>query len=141
MRLRISGYRLLDTQFVTDHLRQFGAIEINRQDYHGILKEALSHKGIFYGDVSADEEECVKRPFAINDPDVVDRMLHCGERWTGRKHPAPIYALCRLSEFYLGDIQERRALRRFFRRALIAGPGDNMEGAKSDRVHPPALQM
>ena len=61
-------------------------------------------------------------------------MLHCGERWTGRKHPAPIYALCRLSEFYLGDIQERRALRRFFRRALIAGPGDNMEGAKSDRV-------
>ena len=27
-RLRAGGYRLLDTQFVTDHLRQFGAIEI-----------------------------------------------------------------------------------------------------------------
>ena len=59
MRLRIGGYRLLDTQFVTDHLKQFGAIEISRQDYHGLLEEALSHKGIFYGDVSADEEECV----------------------------------------------------------------------------------
>ena len=59
MRLRIGGYRLLDTQFVTDHLKQFGAIEISRQDYHGLLEEALSHKGIFYGDVSADEEESV----------------------------------------------------------------------------------
>ena len=59
MRLRIGGYRLLDTQFLTDHLKQFGAIEISRQDYHGLLEEALSYKGIFYGDVSADEEECV----------------------------------------------------------------------------------
>ena len=59
MRLRIGGYRLLDTQFVTNHLKQFGAIEISRQDYHGLLAEALSHKGIFYGDVSDDEEECV----------------------------------------------------------------------------------
>ena len=59
MRLRIGGYRLLDTQFVTDHLKQFGAIEISRQDYHDLLEEALSHKGNFYGDVPADEEEFV----------------------------------------------------------------------------------
>ena len=58
LRLRIGGYSLLDTQFVTDHLKQFGAIEISRQDYHGLLEESLSQKGIFYGDVSADEEEC-----------------------------------------------------------------------------------
>ena len=59
MRLRIGEYRLLDTQFVTDHLKQFGAIEISRRDYHILLEEALSHKGFFYRDVSADEEEGV----------------------------------------------------------------------------------
>jgi len=55
-RLRIGGYRLLDTQFVTDHLKQFGAIEINRQEYHALLEDALLHKGNFYRGVSVDEE-------------------------------------------------------------------------------------
>ena len=58
-RLRVGGYHLLDTQFVTDHLRQFGAIEISRQDYHGLLEDALSHKGNFYRDVPIEEEEGV----------------------------------------------------------------------------------
>jgi len=33
-RLRLGGYRLLDTQFVTMHLSQFGAREIPRAEYH-----------------------------------------------------------------------------------------------------------
>ncbi|MGN6684581.1 MAG: leucyl/phenylalanyl-tRNA--protein transferase [Devosia sp.] len=42
-RLKAGGYRLLDTQFVTDHLRTFGGIEIPREDYELRLAEALKH--------------------------------------------------------------------------------------------------
>ncbi|MDG2032578.1 MAG: leucyl/phenylalanyl-tRNA--protein transferase [Rhodospirillales bacterium] len=58
-RLLVGGYRLLDTQFVTNHLKQFGAIEISRRNYHGLLEDALSHKGNFYRDISDEEEEGV----------------------------------------------------------------------------------
>jgi leucyl/phenylalanyl-tRNA--protein transferase len=40
-RLRVGGYRLLDTQFVTAHLARFGAIEIPREDYRKRLRAAL----------------------------------------------------------------------------------------------------
>lgn len=40
-RLRNSGFVLLDSQFVTDHLRQFGAVEIDRPDYKRRLAAAL----------------------------------------------------------------------------------------------------
>ena len=46
-RLKIGGYRLLDTQFMTDHLRTFGGIEIAREDYELRLGEALRHQGDF----------------------------------------------------------------------------------------------
>jgi leucyl/phenylalanyl-tRNA---protein transferase len=41
-RLGEAGFSLLDTQFITDHLRQFGAVEIERADYHSRLSGALS---------------------------------------------------------------------------------------------------
>lgn len=47
-RLRVGGYRLLDTQFVTDHLRTFGGIEIPREEYEVKLADALEHRGDFY---------------------------------------------------------------------------------------------
>ncbi len=47
-RLRRSGYTLLDTQFVTEHLVQFGAIEIPRDDYHARLAAALNVDASFY---------------------------------------------------------------------------------------------
>jgi leucyl/phenylalanyl-tRNA--protein transferase len=40
-RLRLGGFRLLDTQFVTAHLAQFGAVEISRETYHARLAAAL----------------------------------------------------------------------------------------------------
>jgi leucyl/phenylalanyl-tRNA--protein transferase len=40
-RLRARGYTLLDTQWVTPHLEQFGAIEISREDYLERLDKAL----------------------------------------------------------------------------------------------------
>jgi leucyl/phenylalanyl-tRNA--protein transferase len=47
-RLRAGGYRLLDTQFVTDHLRSFGGIEIPREEYEVTLADALAHRGDFH---------------------------------------------------------------------------------------------
>ena len=40
-RLRERGFRLLDTQFMNDHIRQFGACEIPRPKYMRLLREAL----------------------------------------------------------------------------------------------------
>lgn len=41
-RLNAGGYRLLDTQFVTDNLRTFGGVEIPREEYELRLAEAVS---------------------------------------------------------------------------------------------------
>ena len=46
-RLLKGGFRLLDTQFVTDHLRRFGAVEIPRADYHRQLERALGVEAYF----------------------------------------------------------------------------------------------
>ena len=45
--LRYGGYRLLDTQFTTEHLRQFGGMEITQADYKVLLGEAMDGSGIF----------------------------------------------------------------------------------------------
>ncbi|TNE62036.1 MAG: leucyl/phenylalanyl-tRNA--protein transferase [Alphaproteobacteria bacterium] len=55
-RLKAGGFSLLDTQFVTDHLKQFGAREIPRKEYHARLRDALNQiTANFYslGDVSS----------------------------------------------------------------------------------------
>jgi leucyl/phenylalanyl-tRNA--protein transferase len=44
-RLRAGGFRLLDTQFVTDHLKVFGATEVPRRQYHRLLETALIGEG------------------------------------------------------------------------------------------------
>src|SRR5271163_170804 len=46
-RLKAGHYRLLDTQFVTDHLRTFGAMEVSRPAYHKLLDAALVGEGNF----------------------------------------------------------------------------------------------
>ena len=48
-RLRHRGYVLLDTQWVTPHLAQFGAIEIPRRRYLQLLGEALEKSCSFAG--------------------------------------------------------------------------------------------
>jgi leucyl/phenylalanyl-tRNA---protein transferase len=40
-RLRARGFSLLDTQWTTEHLQQFGAIEVPRAKYLKLLREAL----------------------------------------------------------------------------------------------------
>jgi leucyl/phenylalanyl-tRNA--protein transferase len=46
-RLLQGGYRLLDTQFVTDHLKRFGAFEISRAQYRRLLADALVTRAYF----------------------------------------------------------------------------------------------
>lgn len=46
-RLRIGGYRLLDAQFLTSHLAQFGAVEIDRAAYRRRLAAALAVEADF----------------------------------------------------------------------------------------------
>ena len=41
-RLLAGGFVLLDTQFVTEHLRTFGAVEVPRRRYRVLLDDALS---------------------------------------------------------------------------------------------------
>ena len=46
-RLIAGGFTLLDTQYVTEHLRSLGAIEISRRRYRTQLDLALLHEGKF----------------------------------------------------------------------------------------------
>lgn len=47
-RLIRGGFTLLDTQFVTDHLRQFGTIELDRMTFQRELEIALEKDADFY---------------------------------------------------------------------------------------------
>lgn len=47
-RLVHCGFRLLDTQFITPHLAQFGAVEIPREDYLSLLSDAVRGTADFY---------------------------------------------------------------------------------------------
>jgi leucyl/phenylalanyl-tRNA--protein transferase len=46
-RLRKGGFQLLDTQFVTEHLSRFGAVEISREVYRSRLKRAIAAQADF----------------------------------------------------------------------------------------------
>jgi leucyl/phenylalanyl-tRNA--protein transferase len=55
-RLIVGGYRLLDCQFMTEHLKRLGAVEISQKDYLALLASALTAaapEGAFVGDVAA----------------------------------------------------------------------------------------
>ncbi|GAB5390076.1 MAG: leucyl/phenylalanyl-tRNA--protein transferase [Alphaproteobacteria bacterium] len=75
-RLRAGGFTLLDTQFVTDHLRQFGAIEVTRQVYRKRLSNALLKRGHFYSPEDASGElALLGRGRGESSPELVDRFL------------------------------------------------------------------
>lgn len=46
-RLKAGGFTLLDTQFVTEHLRQFGTIELERDEFQVELEKALQIEAAF----------------------------------------------------------------------------------------------
>ena len=47
-RLNAGGFQLLDTQYNTQHLSQFGALEITRADYRRRLRKAIAKEADFY---------------------------------------------------------------------------------------------
>jgi leucyl/phenylalanyl-tRNA--protein transferase len=54
VRLKLGGFLLLDTQFVTPHLQRFGAIEISRAEYRHRLARAIAAPARFQGEVPSD---------------------------------------------------------------------------------------
>lgn len=46
-RLRERGFALLDTQFTTEHLKRFGAVDVPRGKYEVLLEEALAGEARF----------------------------------------------------------------------------------------------
>ncbi len=54
-RLIKGGFRLLDCQFMTQHLRSFGAIEIARDDFRGLLATAVERTAAFQRDLGGDD--------------------------------------------------------------------------------------
>jgi leucyl/phenylalanyl-tRNA--protein transferase len=54
VRLRLGGYGLLDTQFVTTHLAQFGATEVARDEYKAMLAAVIDRRTAWMTEVDAD---------------------------------------------------------------------------------------
>ena len=54
-RLIKGGFRLLDCQFMTEHLRSFGAIEIPRDDFRALLADAVEGTATFQRDLGGDD--------------------------------------------------------------------------------------
>ena len=67
VKLRQGGFRLLDTQFVTEHLQRFGAIEISRARYRRLLAEALEANARFPIEVlrGAEAARALRMPAAV----------------------------------------------------------------------------
>jgi leucyl/phenylalanyl-tRNA---protein transferase len=51
-RLRLGGFQLLDCQFMTDHLRSLGAVEISQKDYVSLLSTAVGSSASGLGDAA-----------------------------------------------------------------------------------------
>ena len=85
LRLRLGGFRLLDTQFITSHLAQFGTIEISR----GRLSPAPGRRHRRQGAVlrrgAAGRAGGI---LAVQHPEIVDRIVHGREGRAGGEHPA-----------------------------------------------------
>jgi leucyl/phenylalanyl-tRNA--protein transferase len=47
-RLRARKFMLLDTQFTTEHLKHFGAIDVPRRKYETMLEDALASSATFF---------------------------------------------------------------------------------------------
>ncbi|WIM13314.1 leucyl/phenylalanyl-tRNA--protein transferase [Enhydrobacter sp.] len=54
-RLIKGGFRLLDCQFMTEHLRSFGAVEIPRDQFRERLADAVGREAVFQGDLTGED--------------------------------------------------------------------------------------
>ena len=61
-RLIKGGFRLLDCQFMTEHLRAFGTVEIDRDSFRALLAEAIEQPAVFHRVLGADEACALVQP-------------------------------------------------------------------------------
>ena len=54
-RLIKGGFRLLDCQFMTEHLRSFGAVEVSRAAFRALLAEAIDRPATFQRELGGDD--------------------------------------------------------------------------------------
>ena len=54
-RLAVAGFQLFDAQYHTEHLQQYGCIEISRRKYKRQLKKALASDCVFPTELSRDQ--------------------------------------------------------------------------------------
>ena len=47
-RLRAGRFSLLDTQFTTEHLKRFGAMDVSREEYSALLEAAIGQEADFF---------------------------------------------------------------------------------------------
>lgn len=47
-RLKVGGFKILDTQFINEHLKQFGAIEVSNKEFKNIIEKNVDKKANFY---------------------------------------------------------------------------------------------
>ena len=47
-RLKIGGFKILDTQFINEHLKQFGATEVSNKEFKSIIEKNISKEANFY---------------------------------------------------------------------------------------------
>ena len=64
--LKLGGYQLLDTQFVTGHLERFGVVQVSANDYLVMLEEALKYQAIFPVSTKKSEWESVLNNIILN---------------------------------------------------------------------------
>jgi leucyl/phenylalanyl-tRNA---protein transferase len=60
-RLNHGGFVLLDTQFLNDHLKQFGCVTMAKLDYRLVLGEAIEATAHFHSFLHDDDAEAVLR--------------------------------------------------------------------------------
>ena len=47
-RLKVGGFKVLDTQFINEHLKQFGAVEVSNKEFKNIIEKNVNKEANFY---------------------------------------------------------------------------------------------
>ena len=81
-RLIAGGFKLLDTQFLTEHLASFGAIEIARPDYLELLDDALGSEARFYCPAPSGSSGISSSAPALGDTALADPLTGATEATT-----------------------------------------------------------
>ena len=150
-RLHAGGFRLLDTQFVTDHLARLGAVEISRAAYHRRLDAA--RRAARRASARCPRDASRQSLLQLTHPDVVARVVERRERRRGGEHPA---REARRLLAHVADAQERvgvavsgrprgtrqasAVISRWPKRTVSPTPDRDVLGGPVQRVEPAQVQ-